>query len=636
MSGKILERVLALSLALFLVACGGGDDGNSTPLAGGSEGGGGSTGGTSGEEVNVGSLQLLASPVQIGTSSGATSTLTALVKDPNGILLADVPVQFSVNNNGTLRVDESTTDESGTATAVLSTTEDARNRVITVSAKAGGKGDSVDISISGTSISISGPTSVSLGDTVPYRIRLNDGNGDGISNQEITVTSTNSTITSSSLTTADGVVDIELAAQSSGEDILTVSAFSGESKVEASQTISISPETFVFASPTANTEISLNTPQTITLQWESDNTPVNGRTVRFSSTRGTLVPADGLVTTSNGQASIQISSDISGPSTITARSVDSGLSTERAFEFVATTASSVNLQAIKTQLDFGETTEILAVVRDQNNNLAKNQLVTFQIIADGSSGNLSSSSGVTNGLGQVSTTYTGGQSISARDGVQIRATVAGTTVEGDLFMTVSRRALRVVIGTGNSISEPDDASYLKEFVAIVTDANGAPVEGATVELSVLPVSYAKGTYEPASYDDVWVPVISSEPDPVNNPGSTGYCTAEDTNRNGILDPGEDLNLDSSLTPTNPATTSISTLTTLADGSGNFSIKYPQSVCSWVKTRITATVRVGGTESVEDYDFSLSCASSDLDDLEVTPPGGQSSLFGTGTSCFDTE
>ncbi|MCK0165049.1 Ig-like domain-containing protein [Marinobacter sp. S6332] len=632
MSGKFLARVLALSLALFLVACGGGDD-SSTPLAGGD--GSGNGGGTPEEVVNVGSVQLLASPVQIGTSSGATSTLTALVKDPNGILLPDVPVQFSVNNNGTLRVDNPNTDESGTATAILSTSDDARNRTNTVSVSAGGKSDSVVVTIVGSSISIAGPDSVSLGDTVPYRITLSDGNGDGISNQEITVTTNNSTITSSSLTTTDGVVDIQLATQLSGEDVITVSAFSGESLVEATKTISISPETFVFGSPTANTEINLNTPQVVTLEWESDNAPVDGRIVRFSSTRGTLQPADGLVTTSNGRASVRISSNISGPTTITARTLDSGLSTERTFEFVATTADSVNVQATKTQLDFGETTEVLAVVRDQNNNLAKNQLVTFQIVADGSSGNLSSSSGITDSLGRVSTTYTAGQSISARDGVEIQATAADSNVTGSLYMTVARRALRVVIGTGNTIVEPDEASYLKDFVAIVTDANGAPVEGASVELSVLPVSYAKGRYEPAPFDDIWIPVISSVP-PENNVGVTGYCTAEDTNKNGILDDGEDINGNNRLTPSNPATTTVSSLITKTDGSGNFSIKYPQSVCSWVKTRITATVRVGGTESVEDYDFALSCAASDLNDLEITPPGGRNSMFGTGTSCFDTK
>jgi hypothetical protein len=633
MSGKFLARVLALSLALFLVACGGSDD-SSTPLAGGD--GSGNGGGTPDEVANVGSVQLLASPVQIGTSSGATSTLTALVKDPNGILLPGVPVQFSVNNNGTLRVDNPTTDESGTATAILSTSDDARNRTNTVSVSAGGKSDSVEITILGSSISIAGPSAVSLGDSVNYRITLSDGNGDGISNQSVTVTTNTSTVTSSNLTTNDGVVDIQLSAETSGEDVITVSAFSGESRVEATKTISISPESFVFASPAAATEINLNTPQTITLNWESDNVPVDGRTVRFSSTRGTLQPADGLVTLSNGQASVRISSNISGPTTLTATTLDSGLSTERTFEFVAVTANAIDVQATKTQLDLGETTEVLAVVRDQNNNLVKNQLVNFQIIADGSSGNLSSSTGLTDSLGRVSTTYTAGQSISARDGVVIRAAAAdNSSVAGTLSMTVARRALRVVIGTGNSIQEPDQASYLKEFVAIVTDANGAPVEGALVELSVLPVGYAKGLWIDDTISKFWSRLITSVPSG-NPPEVTGFCPSEDLNKNGILDSGEDLNRDGILTPTNPATTTVSSLITQSDGSGKFSIKYPQSVCGWVKTQITATVRVGGTESVEQYDFALGCLSDDLIIADGDPPGGQASLYGTGSSCFDTE
>ncbi|WP_417500878.1 Ig-like domain-containing protein [Marinobacter sp.] len=633
MSGKFLARVLALSLALFLVACGGGDD-SSTPLAGG--GGSGNGGGTPDEVANVGSVQLLASPVQIGTSSGATSTLTALVKDPNGILLPGVPVQFSVNNNGTLRVDNPTTDESGTATAILSTSDDARNRTNTVSVSAGGKSDSVEITILGSSISIAGPSAVSLGDSVNYRITLSDGNGDGISNQSVTVTTNTSTVTSSNLTTNDGVVDIQLNAETSGEDVITVSAFSGESRVEATKTISISPESFVFASPAAATEINLNTPQTITLNWESDNVPVDGRTVRFSSTRGTLQPADGLATLSNGQASVRISSNISGPTTITATTLDSGLSTERTFEFVAVTANAIDVQATKTQLDLGETTEVLAVVRDQNNNLVKNQLVNFQIIADGSSGNLSSSTGLTDSLGRVSTTYTAGQSISARNGVVIRASAAdNSSVAGTLSMTVARRALRVVIGTGNSIQEPDEASYLKEFVAIVTDANGAPVESAVVELSVLPVGYAKGRWIDDTFSKFWRRVITSVPSG-NPPEVSGFCPNEDLNKNGILDSGEDFNRDGILTPTNPATTTVSSLVTQSDGSGQFSIKYPQSVCGWVETQITATVRVGGTESIENYDFSLSCAADDLIIQDGDPPGGQTSLYGTGTSCFDTK
>ena len=644
MLGKIVARVLALSLAFLLVACGGSDD--STPLAGGSGsvdgGGNGNNGDTPGEVVNVGSVQLLASPAQIDTAPGSTSTVQARVKDPNGILLEGVNVQFSVDNSGTLQVADPTTDASGSTTAILTADDNPGNRTVTVRASAGGASDSVAVQVSGTSISIAGPGSVALSDTAPFRITLTDGSGNGINNEEITVSANNSTLKPSNgtLVTNDGVVDVDLTAESSGTEELTVSAFSGESRVEASKAIQISPDSFAFITPNENTEVALNATQTPTIDWSVDGISVaDGNQVRFTSTRGSLTPVNAAgtetagrvdVSTVGGRASVQISSEIPGPATITATDLNSNLSTRRTIEFVATDAKSVNLQANKSQLDFGETTEIQAVVRDQDNNLVKDEFVTFSIVADNSNGTLSQSEGTTDSLGRVSTTYTAGNSNTARDGVSIRAKV--DNVDDDrsppVLLTVARRALRLVLGTGNELSEPDPTSYLKPYVAIVTDANGAPVEGAEVELSVLPLEYSKGRY-------VETVVVGGAP--VWRSQTSVTCPSEDVNQNGILDPGENVNGSDpeSLTPSNPATTSTSSVLTGSDGSVTFDLLYPQSVCSWVNVRLTGTVRVEGTESVESTDFTLSCLSEDLEDVTIDPPGGVTSPFGTGTSCQDT-
>ena len=67
MSGKFLARASAFSLTLFLAACGGGD--GSSPLNGG-------PGNGDGDQPDVGSIQLLASPVSIGSSEASTSDLT--------------------------------------------------------------------------------------------------------------------------------------------------------------------------------------------------------------------------------------------------------------------------------------------------------------------------------------------------------------------------------------------------------------------------------------------------------------------------------------------------------------------------------------------------------------------------------
>jgi hypothetical protein len=637
MSGKILARATALTLALFLAACGGDDSSGS--LVGGSEGGnGGAEGGNGGGDpanetpaVDVGSVQLLASPTQINTSPGSTSALQARVKDRNGILLEDVAVQFSVNNNGTLQVDDPNTDASGTATAILSADDNPGNRTLTVEAVANGVSDSVDILVSGTTISITGPGSVALNETASYRVTLTDGSGRGIGSQTVTASTNNpnNVLTSQRMETIDGVIDFNLTANESGNDVLTVSAFSDESRVTASQPISISPDSFSFIAPGQdNAETPLNDTRTVTLEWLTDGTPVaDGTTVRFTSTRGTLAPANngtaeaGRVesTTVNGRVSVNISSEIPGPSTITATDIGSELSTRRTIEFVATDPAKVDLQTTKAQIDFSETTEILAVVRDADNNLIKNEFVTFQIVSDVSNGTLSQSEGITDSLGRVSTTYTGGASNTGRDGVEIQASVAGAT-SGSVFLTVARRALRLVLGTGNELEEPDPTSYRKPYVAIVTDSNGAPVEGAQVELSILPVAFTKGRY-------VETNVGAGEPVWRRDPSVT--CPSEDINQNGILDPGEDNNKNGSLTPTNPATTSTNSVRTSADGSVTFDLLYPQSVCGWTRTRLTGTVRVEGTESVEVSEFDLSCLAEDLDDVKVDPPGGVVSRYGLG-------
>ncbi|MBL3826296.1 MULTISPECIES: Ig-like domain-containing protein [unclassified Marinobacter] len=621
MSGKLFARVTALLLTLVLAACGG--DSGSSSLSG--VGGGSGTGDTTTDPgtVQVGSIEIVASPVSLDTSTNAQSSITARVKDASGVLLEGVPVSFSATNGGTLAVSQGETDEAGVATATLTTDGDPRNRTVTVTAESGSFSDSVNISISGTSIAIAGPSSISLGASAALRVTLVDADGNGIPNEPINLSTDLGTLSASTLTTsANGFVDVQLNSGSTGGTAtVTASAYSGSSTVSTTQNIVIAGDSFGFTSPAPNTEVDLNTPQTLTMEWLVNGNPVaDGTQIQFSATRGTLDPANGVATTTGGIASIDISSANAGISTITASDPNSGLSADLTFEFVATMPDDINLQATKTQLDFGETSEIIAVIRDADNNLVKNQEVTFSIREDGSGGSLNSSRDVTDSQGRASTIYQAGANTSGRDGVEIQATVGGA-ISDTVTLTVARQALRLAIGTGNEIIEPDTVRYQKDYVAIVTDANGAPVENANIELSVLPTGYIKGSYVP-TIEDTWA--IS--------PGNPVFCDAEDVNRNGQLDAGEDTNGSMSLEPTNSATTSASSIVSATDGSADFSLIYPQSHCNWVRVELTATVRVGGSESVESSEFFLSCAASDLDNTDIPPPGGIEGLYGSAQDC----
>lgn len=621
MSGKTLVRLSVVSLALILASCGG--DESSSPLAGsGNSGGsGGSTTDTGSATVEVGSIELIANPLRLDTTANAQSSITARVKDSNGVLLEGVPVIFNASNGGTLAVSQSETDQAGLITATLSTAGSPRNRIVTVSAESGNFSDSVEISIGGTGIAIAGPSSVALGSTSAFRITLADADGNGIANETVNLTTSLGTLSASTLATnSNGVVDVQLNSGSTGGTAtITASAYSGSSTVSATQDVAIASDSFGFTSPSSGAEINLNTPQEISIEWLTNGNPVaDGSPIQFTTTRGTLTPASGSVTTAGGNATIEISSANAGIATITASDPNSGLSADLAFEFVATTPDSINLQATKTQLDLEESSEIIAIIRDADNNLVKNQEVSFTLSEDSSGGRLASSRGVTDSQGRASTIYQAGTNTSGRDGVVIEANVGA--VSDTVNLTVARQALRLAVGTGNEISEPDSVRYTKDYVAIVTDANGAPVENANIELSVLPTGYIKGQY--ADVDGSWE---ISPSDPV-------FCDAEDVNRNGQLDAGEDINGSLSLEPTNSATTSAATVASSSDGSASFSLLYPQSHCNWVRVELTATVKVGGSESVESSEFFLACAASDLNDTDITPPGGVEGLYGVTQDC----
>lgn len=120
MSGKFLARVLTMSLALILAACGGDD--SSTPLVAGGNGtgsGGGGTGGGDGEEQTV--------SLELGTGSGASFQSGQMaVSAPNltsgGTTRLDFNVVNAADGNSIYNATETTvTLSSECSTAVLDT-----------------------------------------------------------------------------------------------------------------------------------------------------------------------------------------------------------------------------------------------------------------------------------------------------------------------------------------------------------------------------------------------------------------------------------------------------------------------------------------------------------------------------------
>lgn len=640
MSGKFLARASALSLALILAACGG-DDG-STPLAGApgndnvSDGGGtgtdtdsGNNGGDS-ETPTVASIAVLTSSPQIGTSGLNQAEISALVRDSGGVTLEGIDVRFSADNNGTLTVTQGTTNESGIATATVSSQTGRTNRTITVTAEAANISSSTNVAVTGTTLSISGPSAIPLNDTAQYTAALRDSDGGAIAGESISIESSvnNAVSPGSAITNSSGEVTFEYTAASSGTDTLTVRSFSGESSVSALQAVEISPDTFIFTAPTDGAEVQLApATETLTIRWEQNGTPIaDGTPIQFSTTRGTLVPASGLVNTTNGNASITISSDTAGPSLIEATPSNGGPTVKRSIEFVAATPAKIRLQADRTQLAPRESTTITATVQDSKDNLVKNAVVNFNLV-DSTNGGLSETSATTNSQGQAKITYTAGGSSSNTDGVLITASTAG--IDATENLTIGGQALRISIGTGNELFDVSPTTYQQPWTVIVTDSSGNAQANKTVQLSVTPTEYVKGIYDAPD-------TASGEPENQWQYEPATACVSEDVNQNGSLDAGEDANNNGTLEPDASASTPIEVLTN-ADGIADFNLTYLKSQCSWIGVELRAVTTVSGTESDTKQSFRLSCAAPDLFYAQQNPQApapGTSSPYGVSTNCAD--
>jgi adhesin/invasin len=354
-------------------------------------------------------------------------------------------------------------------------------------------------------------------------------------------------------------------------------------------------------------------------------------------------------------ATLYIVSSNAGPSTITAY-VTNGPTTSRAVNFVATTPATIALQASPSLIgpnDGSETNPqqsvITAVVRDAGNNLVKGKSVHFVIQNDSSGGDLTTSTAVTDELGRASTAYVSSAATTAQNGVVIRATVDNTSITTTVSLTVSRNALFVRLGTGNNIDDVGETQYNKKYTVMVTDASGNAVQGAKINVSLNPEGYAKGHYVDNGSNQWTVSYSATTP---------SICPSEDINQNGILDPGEDKNIDGKpdpgkdtnnngvldvgeedlgdgkLTPGNVVSVP-SSITTGADGTFEFDVIYAQTYANWVLVRLTASTTVAGTESSDSVVFLLPPAADDMNTTTKAPPGGNlNSPFGTSASCLD--
>ena len=585
--------------------------------------------------ATVASLRILPSSTDLRSDADTAAegvTLTAIVLDSSNNVIVGKTVLFSTDT-GALQVTRATTDASGTAEAILTTGGDATNRTISVSATSDGVPDTVEVAVTGTNLSLSGPNSIGSGDSGTYTATLVNAGGEGIGNEAVTVTvpsgddtTANTTASASSLTTnSDGQVTFQLTGVTGGTDTLSVSALG----LTATQVVNVSTFALDIITPSTGARPTIGSAQRFEVNLIQNGTPLTpgaaSGQVTFSATRGTIdttcTPSMGgnacAFVTSSGAGS-------AGPATFTAAGPE-GASESVDVEFVADNPSDINVQASPTSVPVNGTSQIRAIVRDDVGNLVSGQTVDFSL-TDSTSGSLSAGSATTDSRGVAVVTYNAGGVSSGTDDVVVTATVRDTAVSNSANLTVGGTALRVSIGTGNDLLVPNETTFDKPFTVIVTDASGNPAPPNTVfRVRLRSVGFRTGFFEqvdtsapPDGTPDIWAANI------------TQTCPSEDVNQNGILDdvPFEDVNGSGQLEPFSVASVPAE-LTLDEQGSVQFNVNYLQNHNVWTQVELTATATVSGTESSNSTTFYLEALAEDINNLDVPPPGFNSPYNDSG-------
>jgi adhesin/invasin len=619
------------------------------------------------EVKEVTSLQLITDKTQL--PSGKTDAgdpqealITAIVKNKDNNLVEGAIVSFSADSGEIqlVQIEESTalpgvTDASGRAQARL-TSADPTNRTITVQATVPTttgeiREDSITIEIIGTQLTIDGPGSVVQNAEATFTIALLDANKKGIAGQTINVKSelantlNNNAAEINPVTDANGRLQVTYLAINPGEDTLTASkAGAQDSKAK----ITITNDQFTVAPLPAShgrctslennedinnnrildpgedinsngqldlgCQIPVGQEQSFEIQWLQGGSPKAFEKIFLSSTRGTL-KSDTVSTDINGNATFTlVSANDLGNAIVTVSTSDpAGPSPQFAVKFVALNATSITIQATPPVIGVNlgdndiQRSEILAVVRDNANNLVFGKRVDF-VLQDITGGHLSQGFDITDDFGRAQTEYIAGASASATNGVVVKATVSDTpSVSKSVSLTVAQKGLFVTLGSGNELEKDAGIRYKVFHTVLVTDSNGTPVNGALVTLSAYTSTYLKGP----------------------KPGTSGeslsdfyLCPNEDTNRNGILDPGEDINGNGRLEPGNVVTVDNLTLTTgqanppnhpdtPQSGFADFDVLYAIQYAAWVEAEITARASVEGSEGQSVIPFQAVCSAEDI-------------------------
>lgn len=605
------------------------------------------------------SISLFASSQQLASSGVQTVTLTAIAKDSNNNLLTGVKVIFTADSGGLQELFDANgksldiTGPDGKATRELSTLAEPTNRIITTTASSGDISDVLDIQVVGTTVTLTGSSSLALNDPNNYIVKVLDSDGNGLANTLVALSLSNESTETPSGSVASITLPETVTTDFNGQVAVSIIGTSGGTNsiiaktlgASTEQAVAVQADSFLFTdfgdgtnninpSTSAVPDILLSKTAMVTLTWLRSGVAVpDGTKVSFTTTRGIL--ASSSSTTIDGKVTATLTSTNAGKALLTFTGTDTvngkdiELNNQLEFEFVADSADRLIAQAFpKSIAPNGQTSTVSVVVRDALGNLVKNKIVDF-VLTDSNGGAIFPASAITDSNGSASTVYTSA-STSANNGVAIKATVRDESINDTATLTVTDREVFIALGTGNTIENVDETTYNKKYSVFVTDIDSNPVSNVTLSVSAIPSEYIKG---------VWVKVLKNGEFDHYATQPSAVCINEDLDNDGILSGSEDINNNGELTPGNIVNANANVLgEIITDDQGRavIDITYAEVFGHWATIDLIVSTKVNGTESFEKALFILPVASEDVTE-ENNPPAsflGGSSPFGSASVCTD--
>ena len=467
-------------------------------------------------------------------SSG--SVITATVVDNNGFPVKGVTVNFTSRTNSAEMTNggQAVTNEQGKATVTYTNTRS--------SIESGARPDTVEASLENgsstlsTSINVNADAStahltllqalfdtVSAGETTSLYIEVKDNYGNGVPQQEVTlsvspsegVTPSNNAIYT---TNHDGNFYASFTATKAGVYQVTATLENGDSM---QQTVTYVPNV-------ANAEITLAASKDPVI---ADNNDLTTLTATVADTEGNAIAntevtftlpedvkanftlSDGgkAITDAEGKAKVTLKGTKAGAHTVTA-SMTGGKSEQLVVNFIADTLSAqVNLNVTEDNFianNVGMTT-LQATVTDGNGNPLANEAVTFTLPADVSASFTLEQGGsaITDINGKAEVTLSGTKSGTYPVTVSVNNYGVSDTKQVTLIADAGTATLASLTSVYSFVVSTTEGATM---TASVTDANGNPVEGIKVNFRGTSVTISSTSVETDDQGFAEILVTSTE------------------------------------------------------------------------------------------------------------------------------